>query len=173
MTGITWDNCPHLTISRASLVKLNVFERMSMLVALSSLSLRSVEMLNCIWSPSKSVTLDLVSFSPKGSSLSENPIRALIRPGSGSFYGNTKQKLVKVLAMFWITVLCFSLSQSLLKCIQIQLAIYLPGFWWGPWEWPSQQCLQTAQCWYPQIWLFPGEAASHPWLPLYPMATRT
>lgn len=36
------------TISRVSLVKLKVSGRMSMLVALSSLSLRSVEMLNCM-----------------------------------------------------------------------------------------------------------------------------
>ena len=59
-----------LTISRVSLVKLKVSYRMSMLVARSNLSRRSVEMLNCTWSPSSRVTLDLVSFSPNRSSLS-------------------------------------------------------------------------------------------------------
>lgn len=85
-----------LTISRVSLVKLKESGRTSMLVALSSLSLRSVEMLNCIWSPSKRVTLDLVSFSPNGSSLSLNPIRALIRPGKGSFCGSREKLVLKV-----------------------------------------------------------------------------
>lgn len=74
-----------LTISRVSFVISKESERMSMLVALSSLSLRSVEMLNCTWSPSKRVTFDFVSFSPNGISLSLNPIRAVIRPGRGSF----------------------------------------------------------------------------------------
>lgn len=95
-----------LTISRVSLVKLKVSGRMSMLVALSSLSRRSVEMLNCIWSSSKRVTLDLVSFSPNGSSLSVNPIRALIRPGRGSFCRSRKGKMCYI-----IQVVCYILCQ--------------------------------------------------------------
>lgn len=74
------------TISRVSLVKWKVSGRMSIFVALSSLSRRSVDILNWTWSPSSRVTLDLVSFSPNSSSLSVKLILALIRPGSGSFW---------------------------------------------------------------------------------------
>ncbi len=74
------------TISRVSFVKWKVLGRMSIFVALSSLSRRSVDILNWTWSPSSSVTLDFVSFSPNSSSLSVKLILALIRPGSGSFW---------------------------------------------------------------------------------------
>lgn len=56
-----------------------------MLVARSSLSRLSVEMLNRTWSLSSKVTLDFVSLSPKGSSLGITK-STLMRPGNGSLW---------------------------------------------------------------------------------------
>lgn len=75
-----------LAISLVSLVNWKVLGRTSMLVARSSLSRLSVEMLNRTWSLSSKVTLDLVSLSPKGSSLGITK-STLMRPGNGSLWG--------------------------------------------------------------------------------------
>lgn len=61
-----------------------------MLVARSSLSRLSVEMLNRTWSLSSRVTLDFVSLSPKGSSLGITK-STLMRPGNGSLWGQKTQ----------------------------------------------------------------------------------
>lgn len=74
-----------LAISLVSVVNWKVLGRTSILVARSSLSRRSVEMLNLTWSASKSVTLDFVSLSPNGSSLGITK-STLMRPGNGSFW---------------------------------------------------------------------------------------
>lgn len=79
-----------LAISLVSLVNWKVLGRTSMLVARSSLSRLSVEMLNRTWSLSSKVTLDLVSLSPKGSSLGITK-STLMRPGNGSLWGHKSQ----------------------------------------------------------------------------------
>lgn len=80
-----------LTISLASLVNWKVLGRTSILVARSSLSRRSVEILNLTWSPSNSVTFDFVSLSPKGSSLGITK-STFIRPGRGSFWSQKRKE---------------------------------------------------------------------------------
>lgn len=90
-----------LTISLASLVNWNVFDRTSMLVARSNLSRRSVEILNLTWSPSNRVTLDFVSLSPKGSSLGITK-STLMRPGNGSFWWEGKTILAGDFSSFLV-----------------------------------------------------------------------
>lgn len=72
-----------LAISLVSLVNWKVLGRTSILVARSSLSRLSVEILNRTWSLSSKVTLDFVSLSPNGSSLGITK-STLMRPGNGS-----------------------------------------------------------------------------------------
>lgn len=97
----TLDTHLTLTISLASLVNWNVFDRTSMLVARSNLSRRSVEILNLTWSPSNRVTLDFVSLSPKGSSLGITK-STLMRPGNGSFWWEGKTILAGDFSSFLV-----------------------------------------------------------------------